>query len=131
MAAWMVAATEPRGGIRASISRPSLTRALAMEMTTLPARGSRKAFTVGMALSHGVATTTTSAAAAPSLSAPSSMAAIVRPLPPTSPATRRRPFRVARADGDPDAGFGQPDGHAATGRPGSPEDSYVHGHTFA
>ena len=36
----------------------------------LPVRGSRRAFTVAMALSHGVATTTTSAPPAPSLSAP-------------------------------------------------------------
>ena len=70
-AACTAAAIDPRGGIRASISRPSLTRALTMEITTLPARGSRRARTVGMALSHGVATTTSSAAAAPALSAPS------------------------------------------------------------
>src|SRR5258708_2692620 len=58
----MAAATEPRGGIRASISRPSLTSALAMETTTFPARGSRRARTVAMALSQRVATTTSSAA---------------------------------------------------------------------
>ena len=127
----MVAATEPRGGIRASISRPSLIRALAMEMTTLPARCSRRAFTVGMALSHGVATTTTSAAAAASLAAPSSMAATAGHLSPTSPATVAARSASSRADGDEDAGFGQPDGHAAAGGPGSPENSHVHGHTFA
>src|SRR5271157_2297372 len=69
-AAWTAAATEPRGGTRASISRPSLTSALAMETTTLPESGSRSDRTVAMALSQGVATTTSSAPAAPSLSAP-------------------------------------------------------------
>src|SRR3984957_1534171 len=66
----MVAAIDPRGGIRASISRPSLTRALTMETTTLPASNSRSGLTVAMALSHGVARMTTSALAAPALSAP-------------------------------------------------------------
>ena len=41
-----------------------------MEMTTFPASSSRNGFTVAMALSQGVATTTTSAPDAPSLSAP-------------------------------------------------------------
>src|SRR5277367_4728516 len=63
-AAWTDAATEPRGGIRASISRPSLIRALAMETTTLPANSSRSGLRVAMALSHGVARITTSALAA-------------------------------------------------------------------
>jgi enoyl ACP reductase len=69
-AACTAAATEPRGGISASISRPSLTSALAMEMTTFPARASRSGLRVAMAFSHGVPRTTSSALAAPKLSAP-------------------------------------------------------------
>ena len=69
-AACTPAATEPRGGRSASISRPSFTSALAMQTTTLPANGWRTARTVANALSHGVATTITSASAALALSAP-------------------------------------------------------------
>ena len=130
-AAWTAAATEPRGGISASISRPSLTSALAMETTTFPASGSRSDRTVATALSQGVARTTSSAAAAPALSAPSSGRVSPGQRRATSPATTLRPLRVARADGHPDAGLGQPDRDPAPGRAGSSENSHVHAPTFA
>ena len=69
-AAWMEAATEPRGGSRAMNSRPSLTRALAIDTTTVPASSEASGLTVATALSHGVATTTRSQDAVISLDAP-------------------------------------------------------------
>jgi hypothetical protein len=70
-AAWTLAATEPRGGTSGWNSWPTLARALAIEMTTLPARASSTDSAVEAAASHGVAITTTSALAAPTLSAAS------------------------------------------------------------
>ncbi len=69
-AAWRVAAIEPRGGIRARNSFPSLTRALTIETTTLPESAAASGVTVATSPSHGVATTTNSAEAASSLDAP-------------------------------------------------------------
>ena len=58
-----------------------------MEMTTLPARGSCNPFAVGMALSQGVANTTSSAVLAPALSAPLISRLRSGHLATTSPAT--------------------------------------------
>ena len=131
-AAWTAAAMEPRGGIRASISRPSLTSALAMETTTLPARGSRSARTVatgavpGRGHDHelglgraGVVRTRISASVLPGQ------------LPPTSATTPAARSGVARADRHLDAGSASRSRDAAAGRSRSPEDSHVHGPTFA
>ena len=65
-------ATEPRGGTSGWNSLPIRVRALAIEMTTLPRRWPSTCWAVWVAPSHGVAMTTTSASAAPSLS-PASM----------------------------------------------------------
>src|SRR5487761_2020920 len=64
------AAIEPRGGYRATSSRPSRTSAFTIEITVLSASWARSALTVATALSHGVATTTTSQRAASSFVAP-------------------------------------------------------------
>ena len=102
-----------------------------MEITTLPARGSRSDRTVAMALSHGVARTTMSAAAAPALSAPSSGRSRSGQRRHHVAGHRGRPLRIARPEGDPDAGLGQPDRDPSPGRTGPTEDSYVHAPTFA
>src|SRR3984957_2336067 len=69
--AWIVAAIEPRGGTRARNSRPSLARALTMEITTLPASGAASGLSVDTPPSHGMATTTMSHWATSSFAAPS------------------------------------------------------------
>ena len=102
-----------------------------METTTLPASGSRSARTVGTALSHGVATTTRSASAAPALSAPSSGRLRSGHRAATSPATLAARSASRDPKRDPDAGLGQPDRDPAPGRTGPTEDSHVHAPTFA
>ena len=51
-------------------SRPSLTKALAIETTTFPSSGPASGPTVATAASHGVATTTSSQAAVTSFDSP-------------------------------------------------------------
>jgi len=67
--AWTLAATEPRGGTSGWNSLLMRARAFAMQMTTLPSRWSPTVMAVSVAPSHGVASTTISHWAAPSLSA--------------------------------------------------------------
>ena len=66
-AACTAAATDPAGRCTGSSSRPTLVRALPMEMTTLPARAPATAATVGSAAAHWVPTTIRVDLAAPSL----------------------------------------------------------------
>ena len=102
-----------------------------METTTLPASGSRSDRTVAMALSQGVATTTSSAPAAPALSAPSSARSSPGQRATSSLDHAGGPLRVARADRDPDPGLGQPDRHPPPGGARPSENSHVHAPTFA
>src|SRR5690606_18708292 len=54
MAAWTLAATDPRGGTSGWNSWPTLARAFAMEITTLPSSWRETAEAVDDAASHGV-----------------------------------------------------------------------------
>src|SRR4051794_37750637 len=96
-AACTLAATEPRGGTSGWNSWPTLARALAMEITILPASGPATDWAVAAAASHGVAITTRSAVAAPLLSA-SSMA---RSRPSQRSHSRSRTSRALYLDREP------------------------------
>ncbi len=103
-----------------------------METTTLPASGSRRARTVALALSQGVARTTSSATAAPALSGTSQCKVAVGPAAAQilydgmQPAPRR-----VRTDRDLVSGISQAECQPPAGRSGAPEDSDVHVPTFA
>ena len=102
-----------------------------MEMTTLPLSGSRNDRTVTTALSQGVATTTTSAPAAPALSDPDHRQVPVGPAGLELPHDARGPLRVTRADRHLEARVGEPGREPAPGRARAAENAHVHASTFA
>ena len=113
-------------GGAAPCRRPHRVRALAIEITILPASSSSRADTVVRTPSHGVATITRSAPAAPALSAGCRGRLRSGHRPRSSATAGLGPLHRARAHRHVDAGVRQLHGHGLAGRPGRSQHSDVH-----
>ena len=97
-----------------------------MEITTFPASSSRSGLRVLMALSQGVASTTTSAPAAPGIVCAPDIEVQVRPLRRHLVGYPHRPFRLPRAQGHLNPGRGQADRQSSPRRARTTKYSDVH-----
>ena len=112
-------------------SRPSLTRALAIDTTTVPASSGASGLTVATALSHGVATTTRSQEAVISFEAPRDGQGVIGPRRHQAAGDAVGPLVVPGPDDHLLAGGRQSDRQSPPGRSGSSENSDSHGPTLA